>query len=207
MSKYLCDIEKANKVLDFSAGWGDRLTGFLASSHVKEIHLIDPRSGSMDACLDQYNFIESTKKLYLHQAPAEEELVHFPSCTLDLIVSSPPYFNLEKYGETDIESKGQIRLRVSDVGGYVDCFLRPVLIHCARILKQGGLLALNLDDNVRLRMFICRHALEIASEIPSLSFIGTAGIRKGTGFGASTKDRTKSKAEPVYMWRKEQTFT
>ena len=202
VSKYLCDTTDARVVLDFSAGWGDRLTGFMASPSVTDIHLVDPRPGSMNACRTQHEFIGSTKNLTLHQGPAEVVLPRMSSNTYDLIVSSPPYFDLENYGETTLEERGQIRLTVNNVSEYINVFLRPVLIHCARLLKRGGILAVNLDDNVRLGTYVCKPALEIAKGIPSLSFLGTAGLRKGSGFGASVKNNTKSKAEPIYMWKK-----
>lgn len=202
VSKYLCDVTRAETVLDFSAGWGDRLTGFLASDTVERIHLVDPRPGSMEACRSQYEFVGSTKGLTLHRGPAEDILPTLPTETFDLIVSSPPYFNVENYGETHSESEGQIRMKVDTVEEYVAVFLRPVITNCARLLKPGGTLAINLDDNLRLKILVCQTALDIASTIPTLTFVGTAGLRKGTGFGQGSKSCTKSKAEPIYMWRR-----
>lgn len=202
VSKYLCDTLGSKVVLDFSAGWGDRLTGFMASSSVTHIHLIDPRKGSISACKRQHEFIGSDKDLTLHQGPAENVLPTLPSQSFDLIVSSPPYFNLENYGETTKEAQGQIRLKVDNVEDYIAVFLIPVLEESTRVLKRGGTLAVNLDDNLRTKTIVCKPALDIASRLPGLEFIGTAGLRKGTGFGQGTKDNTSSKAEPIYIWRK-----
>ena len=98
--------------------------------------------------------------------------------------------------------QGQIRLAVDNVEDYISVFLKPVLEESARILKRGGTLALNLDDNLRTKTIVCKPALDIASRLPDLEFVGTAGLRKGTGFGQGTKDNTKSKAEPIYIWKK-----
>lgn len=202
VSKYLSDTTGAGTVLDFSAGWGDRLTGFMASPSVRHIHLIDPRPGSIACCRRQHAFVGSTKHLSLHQGGAEVVLPTLPSGTVDLIVSSPPYFNLEEYGETTTEAQGQIRLKVDSVEGYLRVFLEPVLRHSARLLRSGGLLALNIDDNPRADTIVCAPALAIAKTIPDLLFVGTAGLRKGSGFGLAAKDKTLTKAEPIYMWRK-----
>lgn len=202
VSKYFADRSGARTVLDFSAGWGDRLTGFLASKAVETIHLVDPRPGSIRGCREQHAFVGSSKELHLHNGPAEDVLPTLPSESIDLVVSSPPYFNVESYGHTPEEAKGQIRLRVATFQEYVDVFLRPVLEHSARLLRHGGTLAINLDDNVRLKTFVCQSALDVAATIPSLSFLGTAGLRKGTGFGQGARSGERGQAEPIYLWRK-----
>ena len=59
VSKHLCATTGAARVLDFSAGWGDRLTGFLASDSVRHITLVDPRPGSIRACKQQYALVRA----------------------------------------------------------------------------------------------------------------------------------------------------
>lgn len=209
VSKHLCDVYEPRRVLDFSAGWGDRLTGFLASASVEHITLIDPRPGSIAACKRQHaavaSLLPSPKTLVTHQHPAEEVLPRLPARSVDLIVTSPPYFDLEEYGETTAEAKGQIRTRVANVDEYLRVFLQPVLTHCARVLAPGGVLALNLDDNATTGCVLCKPALQIL-KTTKLELIGTAGLRKGRGFGegrvgVAQKDVVE-KAEPIYLFRK-----
>ena len=206
VSKYFCDTCSAKTVLDFSAGWGDRLTGFLAAATVQSIDIIDPRPGSIQCCEKQYKFIYPLTKcrpiLTMHQGGAECVLYLLPSVSFDLIVSSPPYFNLEEYGETDEEAVGQIRKTVSTVDGYVEQFLRPCMTQCARLLKPGGKLVINLDDNKRAGLHICKRLLEVAASVDTLSFVGTAGLRKGNGFGNGIKSQSTTKIEPIYIWTK-----
>lgn len=202
VSKYLCDVLEARTVLDFSAGWGDRLTGFLASEHVTDITLIDPRPGSISACKRQHAFVRSPARLVTYQRGAEDVVPTLPSHTYDLVVSSPPYFNIEHYGETPAEARGQIRTKVDDVDGYLRVFLRPVLTHSARVLKRGGVLAINVDDNVRTNNYLCKPTLDILNGIPALKFVGTAGLRKGSGFGQFQHTKTRTKAEPIYLFEK-----
>lgn len=204
VSKYFCDTLQASSVLDFSAGWGDRLTGFLASPTVEHITLIDPRAGSINKCKEQHVFVNSTKTLKTIQMPAEEALEGVPSNSIDLIITSPPYFNLECYGENEFEAQGQIRNKVKDAEEYRDVFLRPVIQNCARILKPGGTMVLNLDDNKRVGVDICGPALEILNSLTDIVFMGTAGLRKGTGFGQCLHTKTLSKAEPIYIAKKKE---
>lgn len=205
VSKHLCDTTRARRVLDVSAGWGDRLTGFLASESVQHISLIDPRPGSIRACWAQHAFVESDKEMLTRQAPAEEVLPTLDDACVDLVVTSPPYLDMEHYGETPEEAVGQIRHTAPTMDDYVRVFLRPVLTHIARVLAPGGLLALNLDDNERRGVFVCAPALAILDELPDMQLVGTAGLRKGGGFGQGkkgTRSTTLPKAEPIYLYRK-----
>lgn len=201
VSKYLSEATNARRVLDFSAGWGDRLTGFLASPCVEHIVLIDPRPGSLRACESQHLFVESTQHLDLYQDGAEVVLPQLPTESVDLIVSSPPYFDLEHYGETEKEAVGQIRNKVSTLDQYLHVFLKPVLYECERILVTGGTLALNIDDNSKAGVLLCRPALDIIGET-KLRLVGTAGLRKAHGFGQGIHRPGITKAEPVYIFRK-----
>ena len=118
VAAHLCRTESARHVLDFSAGWGDRLTGFLSSPCVESITLVDPRGGSIRACKRQHSFVGSKQHLITKQGPAEEVLPTLPSQSYDLILTSPPYYDLECYGETEAEARGQIRSRVDSLDGY-----------------------------------------------------------------------------------------
>lgn len=203
VSKHLCDLYGAKDVLDFSAGWGDRLTGFLAASTVTNITLIDPRPGSLVQCREQHAFVGSTQVLTLLQRGAEEVMPTLASSSIDLVISSPPYFNLEHYGETEHEQQGQIRNKVSTVEDFKTIFLAPVLYHSIRVLRDGGVFALNLDDNPKAHVYLCDFALEyIRSTFPNVELVGTAGLRKGAGFGQGINRPPVSKAEPIYIFRK-----
>jgi hypothetical protein len=201
VAAHLCRIEAARHVLDFSAGWGDRLTGFLSSPCVESITLVDPRGGSMRACRKQHSFVGSTKELLLRQGPAEDVLPTLPSNSFDLILTSPPYFDLECYGETEAEAQNQIRSRVSSLDLYHSSFLSPVLEQCSRLLcSDGGLLALNVDDNPRRGVHICQKAIDLCLSF-GLVPVGTSGLRKGRGFGNGCQSRVPL-AEPIYLFRR-----
>lgn len=205
VSKHLCDTVGAERVLDFSAGWGDRLTGFLAADSVRHITLVDPRPGSIRACEQQHALVERHvglgKVLVTHQAGAEVVLPKLKSASMDLIVTSPPYLDLEQYGETPAERVGQIWTKATTHDAFVSLFLEPVLRHCARLLDTGGLLALNVDDNPRKGIVMCQPVLDILRNHTSLVFVGTAGLRKGKGYDLM-HGACGARAEPIYMFVK-----
>ena len=208
VSKHLADVLESRDVLDFSSGWGDRFSGFLASQVVETITLIDPRPGSLQCCKQQYDFVtrytDVRKKVRYVQKGAEVAMADpriFSANSMDLILSSPPYFDLEHYGETPEEAKGQIRLKAKNNDDYLDLFLDPVIKHAHRILRKGGILALNVDDNEKRNVRICGPALSIAKR-HGFTLFGTAGLRKGKGFGSGITLGDAAKAEPIYLFRK-----
>lgn len=202
VSKHLCDVARAERVLDFSAGWGDRMTGFLASASVRHITLIDPRPSSIAACRRQHRFVKSDKALTTHQRGAEEVLPTLPARSVDLVVSSPPYFDLEHYGVDEADARGQIRNKASTADEYLRVFLQPVLHHSARVLRPGGVLAVNVDDNPRKGVELCRPVLDILKREASMRLVGTAGLRKGKGFGQGITHSGLPKAEPIFIFVK-----
>jgi SAM-dependent methyltransferase len=71
---------------------------------------------------------------------AEDLLPHYKGASFDLIFSSPPYFDREKYGAEPKQSF--IRYPTLDL--WLQGFLRVVLSESARILRRGGRLVLNI---------------------------------------------------------------
>src|SRR5579883_938269 len=71
---------------------------------------------------------------------ALERLHSLPSSSVDVVVTSPPYFQLRNY-----QVEGQLGLETS-VQGWVDNLV-AVLDEVARVLKPTGSLWLNLGDS------------------------------------------------------------
>ena len=206
VARHLCWWTQARSVLDFSAGWGDRLTGFLASDDtVRTITLIDPRPTSIRECIRQHAFVKSTQTLHTYTRPAEDVLPTLRASSVDLIVTSPPYWNIERYGVDAHDMRGQIHARASSLEEYLKTFLYPVLNHCARILAPGGVLAINVDDNERLGVFLCEPTLQRLRRDKRLRELGVAGLRKSIGFGRGTwssKQPHQTRAEPIFLFQR-----
>jgi hypothetical protein len=199
VSKYFAELVGARRVLDFSAGWGDRLTGFMAAPVVRHVTLIDPRASSITACRKQHAFVRSDVTLVTYQEGAETALKRVPARSVDLVLSSPPYVDLERYGTGGADDTGQIRHKVDSSDEYIQVFLRPVVRECARILVDGGTLVVNLDDNERAGVRICQPFLDAVRDTPGLELWGTVGLQKRGGVGVGGQVLA---AEPVYVVRK-----
>lgn len=87
----------STKILDFSAGWGDRLFGALASKLVTKYVAFDPNINlkpGHDEIIANYN--TNNKIIDIKYIPFEQA-IFTSNDKFDLIFTSPPYFNFENY--------------------------------------------------------------------------------------------------------------
>ena len=102
------------------------------------------------------------------------------SDNFDLIHTSPPYYNTELYEEDGQHPQAWRKFGTLDQ--FRSGFLRVVLSESRRLLKPGGVLALNIDNSQRAQG-LCESLIEIAGNIAGLAFCGTIGLQKGAGVG------------------------
>jgi hypothetical protein len=129
-------------VLDTSAGYGGRLVGFLAS-RCRTYVGIDPASDTHagnerladDLCPD-------TKRVELHQLPAEDVPHELLAGRCDVALTSPPYFAKERY----VDELTQSYARYPVAEDWRDGFLRPMLALQHAALKPDAVSVLNIAD-------------------------------------------------------------
>jgi hypothetical protein len=134
-------------VLDFSAGYGGRLVGALA---LKRQYLgIDPCGQQLDGLEKTRRWLQSvgTKRgsAEILRGCAEDILPTMPSRSVDLVFSSPPYYDWEKYSDEPTQSF----LRHRPYENWVAGFLGPVIAQSYRVLRRSGHLALNVSGGLR----------------------------------------------------------
>lgn len=169
---------------------------------MQEVVIIDPSTMANKGYWHQYELVKhllpNTKTLRTFAEPAEDclpRLVESECGTFDLFLTSPPYFDTERYGAGDGDTRGQCWMVYETVDDWIQGFLYP-LIHCvAELLAVGGRFVLNLDNVGRLDL--CNTALEYARTRPDLVFEGTYGLQKSCNAVGGGK-----RCEPIYVWRK-----
>jgi len=149
VTKCLTEYLGSKTILDFSAGWGDRLSGACASSTINHYVGIDPRKENHPIYKKQAEFyqkhttfFENPTKVDLHQSPAEDFDYSEYQDYFDLVFTSPPYFNVERYGDDDTQSW----IRYKDIDGWNKNFLHKTLENIIPTVKKGGLIAINIAD-------------------------------------------------------------
>ena len=151
-------------IYDPSSGWGGRILG--AMSSLKRIHYIgtDPNTDNFidelgitryeyvasffnNEVLETNPFWEEDKNTYHLFQDGSENIGNNPEFqtykgTLDLVFTSPPYFDREQYSE-DKEQSYKLYPKYED---WRDNFLKPTLTTSFEYLKQNRYLLWNISD-------------------------------------------------------------
>jgi hypothetical protein len=135
--------EPGGRVLDPCHGWGGRMLGFLLSKHARFYAGFDPdeRTGAgVQAMFDDLKDLASCpKSASLTAQPFED--AKLPRTQFDFALTSPPYFDVEKYG-------GELSSwrRYSTFEAWVEGFYRPLIVKTAKALKPGAVFALQIGN-------------------------------------------------------------
>lgn len=226
IAKAFYDYFGSVNVLDFSAGWGDRLAGFYCGETTKSYVGIDPNTlnhpnyqRQVEFYKKHQTFFEEEKQVEFICSPAED--VDFTKYKehFDTVFTSPPYFNVEKYSDEDTQSY----IRYKDIDSWNKNFLHKTLGNIIPTLKKDGLLAINIADvyDAKNKTYfdICNPMNDflksqglwydgcIGMEMTKRFNSGGAGNAKSEYFQEYLKDKTKHTknvafGEPIWIWRK-----
>jgi len=229
-AKALYDHYHVRNVLDFSMGWGDRLAGFYASMYTELYVGLDPRKENhpiyqkqAEYYDNQLGFFETEKKTKFHCEPAEEFDFDQYKDTFDIIFTSPPYFNVERYGYDDTQSW----VRYKNIDQWNQNFLQRSIENMWTSLRSGGVLCVNIADvnassqGVKKKgwLQICDPMNEFIDTFRDSDYLGCIGMEMaarpnslGAGTGVETEEsnrkpemirkRTGKFAEPIWIWEK-----
>lgn len=131
---------KPTSILDFTMGWGGRLVGACALNiphyiGVDSNHNLEAPYKQMTEFLKQHS---STQARLIFQ---DALTVDYSKLTYDLVLTSPPYYNIETYGNTDTE---QLKSKQE----WNDTFYIPILQKTFKHLKNGGHYCLNVPVEI-----------------------------------------------------------
>jgi SAM-dependent methyltransferase len=131
------------RVLDFAAGYGGRLLG--AQITGRAYYGIDPSISQVKGLTKMVaacRMAGGTPPAVIRRGAAETLLPRLRSASFDLVFSSPPYFDREKYGSEPEQSF----LRYPTLEEWRERFLRRVIDESARLLAPKGHLVLNVSE-------------------------------------------------------------
>ena len=226
IAKGFYDYFRSGNVLDFSAGWGDRLAGFYCGETTKSYVGIDPNTlnhpnykKQVEFYKENQTFFEEPKEVEFICEPAEDVDYSKYENYFDTIFTSPPYFNVEKYSDEDTQSY----IRYKDIDSWNKNFLHKTIEKIIPTLKKDGILAINIADVYDAKNktyfdicnpmndFIKSQGLEyygcIGMEMTKRFNSGGAGNAKSEYFSEDLKDKTKETeniafGEPIWIWKK-----
>ena len=176
------------KIFDPCGGWGGRLFGFLGSECIEYV-CCEPSSKTYQGLLEikeLYSYIN--KKVTILNLPQEDYQVH--SRYFDMVFTSPPYFDTERYSEEETQSYK----RYPTVDKWVKIFLVSLIRNAYISLKPGGVFILNIANTSNAKN-LESNSLKIAS-IMGFEHIETIKLVLSSIAGNGIK------YEPMFVFRK-----
>ena len=149
VAKGIYDRYKCRNILDFSAGWGDRLAGFYASDYGELYVGVDPKKENHPIYIQQTEFYEKHRTLFETERkceficqPAEDADLSKYEGMMDIVFTSPPYFSVERYSHDDTQSW----VRYKHIDDWNKLFLHKAIDNVWKTLRPGGLLMVNISN-------------------------------------------------------------
>ena len=132
LTKIIVQYFKAKNVLDPCIGWGGRMLGSLCLDGVKYVG-IEPNTETFSNLNNILNELRIDSKRYTLYNDKAENALQTINEKFDLILTSPPYFNLEFYCDEKTQSHmyGTYEL-------WLENFLEPVIKQCLDKLNSNG---------------------------------------------------------------------
>jgi tRNA1(Val) A37 N6-methylase TrmN6 len=186
-------------VLDPCMGWGGRMYGFSASNRVNKYVGFDVSTETIAGLRNlkgkmQELGIDNNTDIQIHQHPFEESASILSTYDkFDLVMTSPPYFNIEKYS-TDPD---QSFIKFNTYDSWVDGFLRPSIELSYESLKLGGIIAFNVGYG---KLYDDTHQI-ISETFGSVDMVYRMRLSKLCGRGVD-KQVDKFKYEPIIIAKK-----
>ena len=197
-AKAVYDLFEGKNILDFSAGWGDRLCGFLGTD-AESYTGVDPNKDAVSKYCDMIEEFGTERDVTIFNECAED--VDYGDKKFDLVFTSPPYFDLERYTSEDNQSWK----RYKKLDSWLEGFLFTAIENAWNHLEKNGHLIINISD------VYCHHTINKICD-PMNDFIDTLINSEYIGcWGYQMMKRPNSKslkgkegkfAEPVWIWKK-----
>jgi len=200
-AKAIYDYFQAETVLDFSMGWGDRILGAHASEYVKKYVGFDPNHDLYKGYSDQittYQKLGTPMKYKLYPWGAEEQGIELQD-KFDLIFTSPPYFDKEKYNQSPLQSY-QMYKKFDD---WMEKFLFKTIELRSQNLKSGGHLVINVSDiYTRKKLYkICDGMNDYIASTGQFEYQGAIGLRMPKRPMSKSSGTVGIYGEPIWIWK------
>jgi 16S rRNA G966 N2-methylase RsmD len=137
MMKLACIKYKAERVLDPCAGWGGRMLG--AVSYGAHYTAFEPNTATYNNLMKIVSFLGIQDKVTLICDDARN-MSQYNIPKVDLVLTSPPYFDLEVYAHEDTQSIKNL----STYQEWADGFLREVIRLGLEHLNENGVSCWNV---------------------------------------------------------------
>jgi len=186
-------------VYDPSMGWGGRLVGAFMCCKVKKYIGCDPASKTFAGLMQMEADLRWTApsrdlQIEMHQRGSEDFHL-LASGSVDLCFTSPPYFSDDRIIENYADEATQSHIRFPDRESWLEGFLGQTIHNCYAALKPGGILALNVSDDLV-------EAVTDQSVKNGFAYLETLRLRLSKNMGSKHKLGGPWKTEPVLVLKR-----
>jgi RimJ/RimL family protein N-acetyltransferase len=174
-------IPFGTKILDPSAGWGDRLI----ASHCLGVHYdgVDPNRLLFTGYRQIISFFK-IRNVRLYDC----DFLDFKSNTrYDCVVTSPPYFNMEIYSN-DLKQSSRFKTETT----WLNCFLKPYVHNACIHLRIGGVIIIAINSK---KYSDETYVYDMISYLDSIGMSYRGVIPYG-------ERRNITSAQPMFVWEK-----
>jgi len=202
VAKIIYDLYQPETVLDFSMGWGDRILGAHASEYVKKYVGFDPNHDLIAGYMEQikhYQKLGTAMKFSLLPHCAEDSQIS-TNDDFDLVFTSPPYFDKEKYNQSDTQSYKKYKA----FDDWMQNFLFETIELRTQNLKSGGHLVINISDiyTRKTHFKICDGMNDYIASTGNFEYEGAIGLRMPKRPMSPSTKTAGIYAEPIWVWKK-----
>lgn len=202
IAKSIYTMFDSKDVLDFSAGWGDRLCGAYATKGVQSYTGIDPNTSLhplYNKQVEMYQKFMPNKTTKFICDGAENVLLDKDS--VDLVFTSPPYFDCEKYTDESTQSYKKF----DNIDLWLEGFLFKALQNAYHALQTGGHLVINIADTNKGQIKICDRMNDYIESL-GCKYVKAISMkmsrRPNLIVNGSNKADGDVFVEPIWIWEK-----
>lgn len=175
-------------VYDPSCGFGGRLLGAISSPVVKKYIGCEPSTKTFEGLEKMTRILNRDTNIKLIQEGSENYVLEQ---LVDLVFTSPPYFNTEVYSDEETQSCNKF----PEYGEWLDGFLHKTILNTVDHIKKGGYLIINIANT--------RNAPKLEADFKHImNNIKSMELKETLKLSLSLINKTGFKYEPVFVYKK-----
>jgi hypothetical protein len=189
-------------VLDFCSGYGGRMVGFWGSD-CKEYIGLDPNVDLIEPYSKLKTWLNDIdpqdKSINMFCSPAEDFDYTLYKDHFDLVFTSPPYFNLERYSHDSTQSW----IRYKEIETWKEKFLFTTIRKIYPCLKKGGYIIINIcDSESHPELRICDDMVDLMRFELGMEYLPGLKMLLSNRPGNKVKPGVLKVAEPMWILKK-----
>ena len=145
LAKAIVSSYPGETVLDPCAGWGGRMLGTVAAG--KKYIAFEPNVETYNNLIQLAEFLDIKNQIEIYNV-GSEHMNNYLTKKVDIILTSPPYFNLEIYADGKAQSENQY----SSYESWRDGWLETVITNAISNLNDSGVSCWNVHNVGKMKM-------------------------------------------------------